>query len=134
MGELVLGVVPYVHRPLLEDLEFGCHYPPPPDPASPHGRLIAPTGLLDGSDLLWPGPMLVRQLRVDVSPFAFAGRLLDQDTVSHPLLLTRGTPLNCRVVPRLSAALIPQPLLEDHSQPPERLLPLRHEIVAPRAE
>ena len=78
--------------------------------------------------------MLVRQLRVDAFPSEFAGRLLDQDPVSHPRLLTRGTPLHCRVVPRPSAVVFLLPPLEYPSQLQKRLLPLRHEIVEPRGE
>ena len=132
--ECVLDVVPHALRPLMEDLDFGCQYPPSPDPASSHSRLIAQTGLLDGSDSPRPDPILVRQLRLDAFPSEFAGRLLDRDPVSHPRLLARGTPLNCRVVPRPSTARSPLSPLEHPSQPPERLLPLHHEIVAPRAE
>ena len=38
------------------------------------------------------------------------------------------------VVPRPFAVIVPLPPLEYPSQLPERLLPLRHEIVAPLAE
>ena len=77
--------------------------------------------------------MLVRPIRVDAFPSAFAGRLLDQDPVTPQRLLTRGTPLSCRVVPRPSAALFPLLPLEYPSQPPEHLLPLRHEMGRIRA-
>ena len=78
--------------------------------------------------------MLKRQLRMATFPSEFDGRLLDQDPVSHPRLLARGTPLNFRVVPRPSAIIFLLPPLEYPSQLQERLLPLRHEIVEPHAE
>ena len=78
--------------------------------------------------------MLVHQSRVDASPSEFSGRLLDQDLVSHPCLLTSEAPLNCRVVPRLSAVISLYPPLEYPFQISERLPHLRHEFVEPREE
>ena len=132
--EFVLEVVPHVLRPLMEDLDVGCRHPPSPDLAASNSRFIAQTWLLDGGDSPRPGLTLLRPLRKYAYPSHFAGRLLDQDPVSHPHLLTRGTPLICNVVTRTSSIVFLLPPLEYPSQLQERLLPLRHEIDEPRVE